>query len=168
MYWKVQTTTFKYLQTPQTKVGVVFWIRFRKRVQINILETHAAFVALKQFKIRARISVHSWTPSDSWHQPLSGDGQCNVENYDLMQPIQNLTLFHTRPRVPKCNCRFFVQIGINSLPICHRSKQVPLYVSSVQDLQAWGTDAMNSNWSGLTAYAYPPTALLFKVMQRIQ
>ena len=31
-----------------------------------------------------------------------------------------------------------------------------------------GTDALNINWSGLTAYAYPPMALLHRVIQKIR
>ena len=30
---------------------------------------------------------------------------------------------------------------------------------------AWDIDALIINWSGLTAYAYPPTALLHRVIQ---
>ena len=37
--------------------------------------------------------------------------------------------------------------------------KVPLYVSPVPDQNVWDIDALNINWSGLTAYAYPPTAL---------
>ena len=36
--------------------------------------------------------------------------------------------------------------------------KVPLYVSPVPDPNAWDIDALNKNWSGLTAYAYRPTA----------
>ena len=36
----------------------------------------------------------------------------------------------------------------------------PLYVSPVPDQNAWDIDALNISWSGLTAYAYPSTALL--------
>ena len=43
--------------------------------------------------------------------------------------------------------------------------KVPLYVSPVPDQNAWDIDALNINWSGLTAYAYPPTALLHRVIQ---
>ena len=38
----------------------------------------------------------------------------------------------------------------------------------VPDQNAWDIDALNINWSGLTAYAYPPTALLHSVIQKIQ
>ena len=46
--------------------------------------------------------------------------------------------------------------------------KVPLYVSPVPDQNAWDIDALNINWSGLTAYAYPPTALLHRVIQKSQ
>ena len=36
--------------------------------------------------------------------------------------------------------------------------KVPLYISPVPDQNDWDIDALNINWSGFTAYAYPPTA----------
>ena len=38
-------------------------------------------------------------------------------------------------------------------------------MSQVPDPKAWDIDALNINWMGLTAYAYPPTALLHRVIQ---
>ena len=46
--------------------------------------------------------------------------------------------------------------------------KVPLYVSLVPDQNAWDIDALNINWAGLTAYAYPPTALLHRVNKKNQ
>ena len=46
--------------------------------------------------------------------------------------------------------------------------KVPLYVSPVPDENAWDIDALNINWSGLTAYTYPPTALLHRVIQKVR
>ena len=43
--------------------------------------------------------------------------------------------------------------------------KIPLYLSPVPDQNAWDIDALNINWSGLTAYAYPPTDLLHRVIQ---
>ena len=45
---------------------------------------------------------------------------------------------------------------------------VPLYVSPFSDQHALDIDALNINWSSLTAYAYPPTALLYRVSQKNQ
>ena len=49
----------------------------------------------------------------------------------------------------------------------HLNHKVPLYVSLVPDQNAWDIDALNINWSGLTAYAYPSTALLHRVIKKI-
>ena len=50
----------------------------------------------------------------------------------------------------------------------HLNHKLPLYVSPVPDPNAWDIDALNMNWTGLTAYAYPPMALLHKVIQKNQ
>ena len=50
----------------------------------------------------------------------------------------------------------------------HLNHKLPLYVSPIPDPKAWDIDALNINWTNLTAYAYPPTALLHKVIQKDQ
>ena len=50
----------------------------------------------------------------------------------------------------------------------HLNHKHPLYVSPIPDPKAWDIDALNINWTGLTAYAYPPTALLHRVIQKNQ
>ena len=40
----------------------------------------------------------------------------------------------------------------------HLNHQLPLYVSPIPDPRAWDIDALNINWTNLTAYAYSPTA----------
>ena len=50
----------------------------------------------------------------------------------------------------------------------HLNHKLPLYVSPVPKPKAWDIDALNINWMGLTAYAYPPTALLHRVIQKIR
>ena len=49
----------------------------------------------------------------------------------------------------------------------HLNHKLPLYVSPIPDQKAWDIDALNINWTGLTAYAYPPTALLHRVIRKI-
>ena len=41
-------------------------------------------------------------------------------------------------------------------------------MSPVPDPNAWDIDPLNLNWTGLTAYAYPATALLHRVIQKIR
>ena len=50
----------------------------------------------------------------------------------------------------------------------HLNHKLTLYVSPIPDPKAWDIDALNINWTGLTAYAYPPTALLHRVIQKIR
>ena len=50
----------------------------------------------------------------------------------------------------------------------HLNHKLPLYVSPIPDPKAWDIDALNINWTGLTAYAYPPMALLHRVIQKIK
>ena len=55
--------------------------------------------------------------------------------------------------------------------ICHSPEpqsSTQSYVSPVQDQNAWDIDTLNMNWSGLTAYSYPPTALLHRVIQKVR
>ena len=48
------------------------------------------------------------------------------------------------------------------------NKKLPTYVSPIPDPQAWAVDALNIQWENLVAYAFPPTALLPKVVQKLQ
>ena len=50
----------------------------------------------------------------------------------------------------------------------HLNHKLPLYVSPAPDPKAWDIDALNINWTGLAAYAYPPTALFHRVIQKIR
>ena len=50
----------------------------------------------------------------------------------------------------------------------HLNHKLPLYVSPIPDPKAWDIDALNINWTGLTAYAYLATALLHRVIQKIR
>ena len=46
----------------------------------------------------------------------------------------------------------------------HLKHKFPRYMSPVPDSNAWDIDALNINCTGLTAYSYPPTALLHRVI----
>ena len=48
------------------------------------------------------------------------------------------------------------------------NNKLSLYVSPIPDSQAWAVDALNLPWENLVAYAFPPTALLPKVIQKLQ
>ena len=44
--------------------------------------------------------------------------------------------------------------------------RLPLYVSPIRDPKAWARNAFSIPWGGMTAYAYPPTSLISKVLER--
>ena len=48
-----------------------------------------------------------------------------------------------------------------------RNAKLPTYVSPVPDPEAWAEDALSLNWKGLIAYAYPPPAIMTKVLEKI-
>ena len=54
------------------------------------------------------------------------------------------------------------------LYVTHLNHKVTLYVSPVPNPHAWDIDALNINWSGLTAYAYLHTAVLHRVIQKVR
>ena len=51
--------------------------------------------------------------------------------------------------------------------ICNQP-ELPLYVTLIPDPQAWAVDALNIPFENLVAYAFPPTTLLPKVVQKLQ
>ena len=77
------------------------------------------------------------------------------------------TEWSLHPQVFKqiCHKWFTPHVDLFATRLNHK---VPLYVSPVQDENAWDMDALNIDWSGLTAYAYPPMALLHRVIQKIR
>ena len=54
-------------------------------------------------------------------------------------------------------------------PICHEvQQQVALFVSPVPDPLATAVDALSLPWEDLDAYAFPPAAILGKVVEKLQ
>ena len=77
------------------------------------------------------------------------------------------TEWSLHPQVFKqiCHSWFTPHVDLFATRLTHK---VPLYISPVPDQNAWDIDALNINWLGLTAYAYPPTALLHSMIQKIR
>ena len=116
--------------------------------------------------------------------PLGGDVHSPVEDHDLVPSLPDNLKSQTYSRVSECDGRPSVQVQstewslhpqicykwftphVDLFPTCLNHK-VPLYVSLVPDQNACHIDALNINWSGLTAYADPPMALLHRVIQKI-
>ena len=77
------------------------------------------------------------------------------------------TEWSLHPQVFKQICQkwFTPHVDLFATRLNHKLK---LYVFPVSDQHAWDIDALNISWSVLTGYAYPPMALLHKVIQKIR
>ena len=133
-------------------------------------------------------SLHKQTRRNS----LRRDVCSPVEDHDLVPSLSHNIESQTHSRVPECDGRPSVQVepsAVNRMAtasagvqqICqkwftphvdlfatHLNHKLPLYVSPVPDPSDWDIDALNINWTALTAYTYPPMALLYRVIQKIR
>ena len=77
------------------------------------------------------------------------------------------TKWSLHPQVFKriCTKWFTPQVDLFATRLNHK---LPLYVSPVPDQNARNIDDLNISWSSLVAYAYPRTALLPKVIQKVR
>ena len=48
----------------------------------------------------------------------------------------------------------------------HRNRKMEVFVSPIPDPEAYDVDALSISWKGMYAYAYPPTAILPKVLAK--
>ena len=105
------------------------------------------------------------------HIPIKArhiQGCLNVMAYLLSRSNQvQSTEWSLHPQVFKQICEKWFTPHVD-LFTTHLNHKLPLYVSPVPDPNAWDIDALNLNWTGLTAYTYPPTALLHRVIQKIK
>ena len=54
-------------------------------------------------------------------------------------------------------------------PVCHQIQhKLPQFVPLVPDPQAWTVDALSLSWENLDPYAFPPAAILGKVVEKLQ
>ena len=138
-----------------------------------------------------RGSLHKQTKRN----PPSGDVRAPVEDHDMVSSYHHISL--KARQIPGClnvmadlsrsnqvkSTMVTASTGVQK-KICqkcftphvdlfatHLNHKLPLFVSPVPDPKAWDIDALNLNWTGpspLTAYAYPPTAVLHRVIQKIR
>ena len=97
------------------------------------------------------------------HSRVSECDECDL--LSRSNQVQS-TEWSLHPQVFKQICQKWFTPHID-LFATHLNHKLPLYISPVPDPKAWDIDALNINWTGLTAYAYPPRALLHRVIQKI-
>ena len=115
------------------------------------------------------VEDHDLVPSLSYNiesQTHSRVSECDGRPSVQVEPVQS-TEWSLHPQVFKQICQKWFTPHVD-LFATHLNHKLPLYVSPVPDPNAWDIDALNINWTGLTAYAYPPTALIHRVIQKIR
>ena len=174
------------------------WSLSEKHLHINLLEMKAVLLALQDrlqeqsspYRLRQYLSGGLY--QQTGRHKISRTLCSNMENPHLVSPKQ----WHTqskactglsqcdsgRPlkeepdsinRVVSVSTDFqtnFQTLGESpSGPVRNQPEQnLPTYVSPIPDPQAWAVDALNIPWENMVAYAFPPTTLLPKVVQKIQ
>ena len=164
------------------------WSDREKRLHINVLELKTVSNSASCKGQLNSGSLHKQTRRNS----LSRDVCSPVEDHGLVPSLSHNIESQTHSRVSECDGRPSVQVepspvnrmvtasaGVQidlqkwftphvDLFATHLNHKLPLYISPVPDTKAWDIDSLNINWTGLTAYAYPPTALFHRVIQKIR
>ena len=83
----------------------------------------------------------------------------------LGQTIQTGWSLH--PEVFQVICSWWHQPQVDLFATRFNNK-LPQFVSPVPDPQAWAVDALSLSWEKLDPYAFPPAAILGKVVEKLQ
>ena len=83
----------------------------------------------------------------------------------LGQTIQTEWSLHRE--VFKAICSWWHQPQVDLFATRFNNK-LPQFVSPVPDPQAWAVDALSLSWENLDPYAFPPAAILGKVVEKLQ
>ena len=159
------------------------WSLPESKLHINYLELKAVFLALKEFqnllyKQGRRHEVgHTLCPT--------------MENLDLVYQTSSNSKSLTYPRAAECGSRQAIQTGpdhsnrmvppsrgfpsymqqvapTSDLFATRFNNKLPQFVSPVPDSFAVAVDVFSLPWENLDAYAFPPAAILGKVVERLQ
>ena len=171
------------------------WSDQEKRLHINVLKLKAVSLALRSFKDQCQNQTVSVATDNStvvayinkeeltqqryvlccgrsWHhitlraRHIPGCLNVMADLLSRSNQVQS-TEWSLHPQVFKQICQKWFTPHVD-LFATHLNHKLPLYISPVPDPKAWDIDALNINWTGLTAYAYPSTALLHRVIQKIR
>ena len=95
-------------------------------------------------------------------------GRLNVIADKLSRPGQTIqTEWSLHPEVFKAICNWWHQPEVDLFATRFNNK-LPQFVSPVPDPQAWAVDALSLSWEDLDPYAFPPAAILGKVVEKLQ
>ena len=147
------------------------WSDREKRIHINVLELKAVSLALRSFKDQCQNQTVLVAMDNSTvvayinKQGGTHSAEMCILMWKIMTWCHHYHIMNVMADLSQSNQ---VQSTHVDLFATHLNHKPPLYESPVPDPKAWDIDALNINWLGLTAYAYPPTALLHRVIQKIR
>ena len=177
----VKARTANLYRCIKRRVGCSPWRAYRKRFLVSTRKQPS-------HKLSGSLSSPKRVPRSLYGQDCpSGHGQYNSSSlykqggrYEvrptLCPSMENLSLVYqppgntkspTHPRPSKCDSRQVIQAGSNH-PDTRFNHKLPQFVSPVPDSLAVAVDALTLSWEGLDAYAFPPTAILGKVVEKLQ
>ena len=94
--------------------------------------------------------------------------QLNVIAYKLSRLGQTIQMeWSLHPEVFQAICSQWHQPQVDLFTTRFNNK-LPQFVSPVPDPQAWAVDAFSLSWEDLDPYVFPPTAILGKVVEKLQ
>ena len=95
-------------------------------------------------------------------------GRLNVIADKLSRLGQTIrTKWSLHPEVFQAICSWWHQPQVDLFATRFNNK-LPQFVSLVPDPQAWAVDALSLSWENLDLYAFPPAAILGKVVEKLQ
>ena len=169
------------------------WSHTEQQLHINVLELKAVILALKHFSdqctkkqvfvasdnttVVAHINKQGGTHSPelcalmwqllTWCNKHAVPGSLNViaDGLSRRNQIQH-TEWSLSPQIFKQIAQLWEHPQIDLFATMLNTK-LPTYVSPIPDPQAWAVDALNISWKNIVGYAFPPTALLPRVVQNL-
>ena len=95
-------------------------------------------------------------------------GRLNVIADKLSRPGQTVQMeWSLSPGIFQAICNRWHRPQVDLFATRFNNK-LPQFVSPVPDTQAWAVDDLSLSWEGLDPYAFPPAAILGKVVEKLQ
>ena len=165
------------------------WSLPESKLHINHFELKAVFLALKEFRSNTTVvacinkegviksgsvcallwRILSWcTRQQVTLRACHIPGRLDVIADKLCRLVQTIqTEWSHHPKVFQAICSRWHQPQVDLFGIRFNNKP-PQFVSPVPDPQAWAVDALSLSWENLDPYAFPPAAILGKVVEKLQ
>ena len=172
------------------------WSLPESKLQINYmyLELKAVLLALKEFQDLCLDNIvlvaTDNTTVVAFINKEEGGMKSSVENPDLVCQETGNSQSSTHSSPSECDSKQAIQTkpdhsdrmvpsprGLPSYmlpvapalsrPVCQVQQQTTTVVSPVTEPQAWAVDVLSLSWEDLEPYAFPPAAILAKVVEKL-